>query len=179
MRSFVTYLIPRQQACDTTCACLFARDRCLPQAAQILHGSTHLALLGIIRRPVKAASLDSFRANPKSRAIEKQYLQPILLRVGKQKHMAAHRVAQQLIAHQAIQAIEAFAHIRSARRKVDARRRAQAEHALRPIQQTHQTLQRGCIKPAPHCDPPPVGELQPQMTARFVPACRNCRVIVQ
>lgn len=75
--------------------------------------------------------------------------------------MIAHRVAQQLVAHQAVEAVEALAHTVGPRRKVDACRRAQAEHPLRLVQQADQALERGRVKGALHPDPPPAGQLRP------------------
>jgi hypothetical protein len=97
---------------------------------------------------VKSSLLKPFRANPKSAAIPENDLQPIVLCVRKQKEMAAQGVAQQLIAHQTIQPINPFAHVRCARRHVDPRCRAHSEHGLQPLKYGYQLRQRLRIEAA-------------------------------
>jgi hypothetical protein len=50
-------------------------------------------------------------------------------------------IAQELIAHQTIQAVEAVAHVGCARRKINPRRRAQAEHRLQPLKQAQSPVE--------------------------------------
>jgi hypothetical protein len=95
-----------------------------------------------------AAFLELFRAHPQTGRIPEQNLQTIALRVRKEKQVAAQGIAQQLIAHQTIQAVEPLAHVGCARRKINPRRRAQTEHRLQPLKNSHQLSQRRSIEAA-------------------------------
>ena len=108
----------------------------------------YLALCVASPRPVKAPLLKLFRAHPQAGHIPEKDLQPIVLCVGEQEKVAAQGVAQQLIAHQTIQAIETFAHVGCARRHVDSRCRAHPEHRLQPLEYGHQLSQRLRIEAA-------------------------------
>jgi hypothetical protein len=99
-------------------------------------------------RPVKSAFLKFFRAHPQAGRIPEKNLQTIALRVRKEKQVAAQGIAQQLIAHQTIQAVEPLAHVGCARRKINPRRRAHAEHRLQPLKHSHQLSQRRSIEAA-------------------------------
>ena len=72
---------------------------------------------------------------------------------GTFKHMAAFRIAAQMVAHQAVEAIEILAHVRRAGCNIDPRRRSKPEHRLHPVQYAQQTFQCSRIKSAAYFDP--------------------------
>jgi hypothetical protein len=59
---------------------------------------------------------------------------------GTFKQMTAFRIAAQMIAHQAVETIEIFPHVRRAGRNIDPRRRSKPEHRLHPVQYGQQTF---------------------------------------
>src|ERR1700745_108675 len=61
-----------------------------------------------------------------------QELQPIAPRIGEQEDMAALRIAGQAVAHQTVQTIESFAHVRGSGGYVDPRRWPKSEHRPTP-----------------------------------------------
>ena len=67
--------------------------------------------------------------------------------------MAAFRIAAQIIAHEAVEAIEVFAHVRRAGCNIDPRRRSKPEHQLRPVQYGQQTSQCFRIESTTYFDP--------------------------
>jgi len=56
--------------------------------------------------------------------------------------MAAFRIAAQMIAYQAVEAIEILAHVGRAGCNIDPRRRSKPEHRLDPVQHGQQAIQR-------------------------------------
>src|SRR5665213_2381575 len=113
---------------------------------QLFMTQHYLVLRCVWLRPMKASLLKPFCANPQASRIPENDLQPITLCVRKQKEMATQGVAQQLIAHQTIQTIKPFAHVRCPRRQVDPRSRAHSEHGLRSFQNADQLLQYSSIE---------------------------------
>src|SRR5580700_11731117 len=79
-------------------------------------------------RPPEASLLQALGAYPQPAAIPEQQLQPIALRVGKQKDVPAQRVARQPVANQTVESFESLAHVRRSGGKIDARGRPDAEH---------------------------------------------------
>jgi len=73
--------------------------------------------------------------------------------IRENKHMAAFWIAAQMIAHQAVEAIEILAHVRRAGCNIDPRRRSKPEHRLHPVQYAQQTFQCSRIKSAAYFDP--------------------------
>jgi hypothetical protein len=69
------------------------------------------------------------------------------------RRVAAQRIALQPVANQSIQTLEALAHVRSTRRRINPRRRTKAEHCLQPLQHSHQSRQRRCVKALANFDP--------------------------
>src|SRR5258707_7642373 len=96
----------------------FSKINPTQKQCQLFMTQHYLVLCWVGLRPVKAALLEPFCANPKSAAIPEDYLQPIALCVRKQKEVAAQRITQQLIAHQTMQTVKPFAHVGCARRHV-------------------------------------------------------------
>jgi len=78
--------------------------------------------------------------------------------------MAAFRIAAQMIAYQAVEAVKVFPHVRRAGRNIDPRRRSKPEHRLRPVQYAQQTLQRFRIESTTHFDSAPASQLNKQNT---------------
>src|SRR5919108_3385320 len=99
------------------------------QQRQLLLAQHHFALSGFRLRPAKAPLLQTLGANPQSAAIPEQQLQPIPLRVREDEDVPAQRLQLQLIAHQAVETLEAFTHVGAPRRQVDPRRQPYAKHA--------------------------------------------------
>jgi len=78
--------------------------------------------------------------------------------------MAAFRIAAQMIAHQAVEAVEVFPHVCRASRNIYPRCRSKPEHRLRPVQYGQQALQRFRIESTTHFDPAPASQLNKQNT---------------
>src|SRR5271157_6570083 len=123
-------------------------------------------------RPAKASFLETLRAHPQTAAVPEQNLQPVALRIHEQKHMAAQRVALQLIPYDPIQPVEALAHVCGSRRQIDARRRPKAEHRLQPLQHSHQSRQRRRIKAGANFDSAARADNDRQSYYRLLPSCR-------
>ncbi len=85
------------------------------------------------------------------------------------KQVPAQRVTLQLITYYPIQPLETLAHVGGSRRQIDPRRRAKAEHRLQPLQHSHQSRQRRCIKAVAHFDPAPRGKNYRQDTTPVLP----------
>src|SRR5277367_6951473 len=79
-------------------------------------------------RPPETSLLHALGAYPQPAAIPEQKFQPIALRVGKQKNVAAQRIARQPVAHQTVESFKSLAHVRRSGGKIDARGRPDAEH---------------------------------------------------
>jgi predicted nucleotidyltransferase len=78
--------------------------------------------------------------------------------------MAAVRIAAQMIAYQAVEAIEILPHVRRAGCNVDPRRRSKPEHRLDPVQYGQQTFQCSRIKSTAYFDPTPASQFNYEST---------------
>ena len=117
------------------------------------------------------SSVQFLRAYPKPASVIHDQLQAIAPRIREKKHMAALRIAAQMIAHQPVKAIEVLAHVRCAGCHIDPRRRSKPEHRLRPVQYGQQALQRPRIESTMHFDPTPASQLNHQNTDRARHRC--------
>src|SRR5208283_118786 len=82
-------------------------------------------------------------------------LQTVPPPIGEDEHVPAQRVRLQPLAHQTVQPLETFAHVRRPRRQIDARRRPPAEHASAPFDHAPQRAERRRVEPALYFNPPP------------------------
>ena len=78
--------------------------------------------------------------------------------------MAAFRIAAQMIAYQAVEAIEILPHVCRAGCNIYPRRRSKPEHRLRPVQYGQQALQCFRIESTTHFDSAPPLQLNKQNT---------------
>src|SRR5208283_1242759 len=102
--------------------------------------------------PPKSSSVQLFRTYPKPASVIDEKLQAIAPRIRENKHVAAFRIAVQMIAYQAVETIEILAHVRCAGCNIDPRRRSKPEHRLDPVQYGQQTFQCSRIKSTTYFD---------------------------
>jgi hypothetical protein len=158
MREFVSFLIPRRRACDTIADAASAQGRFHPAASQTPRDLVQFCLAC---RPPSASEIGLSRAfsrTPTGRSHPRQEPSNDCAARSKRERGGRSGIAQQLIAHQTIQAVEPLAHVGCARRKINPRRRAQAEHRLQPLKHSHKLRQRRRIEAATHFHSATVGQ---------------------
>jgi len=171
MRFSVTLLILPPEACDTTSAAWSRPDQCLLKAAPVPRDSARFSspycphpATEISRRLISSRT-------PKPASVIDEKLQAIASRVREKKHMAAFRIAAQMIAYQPVEAIEVLAHVSCASRHVDPRRRSKPEHRLHPVQYGQQAFQRLRIEATIHFDSTPASQLNSQHAIVSLAVC--------
>jgi hypothetical protein len=113
-------------------------------------------------RPGETPSFYSLGTDPESAAIPDEYLQPVALGVAEQEEVPAQRLTRQSIPDQTVQPLEALAHVSDSGGQIDPCGWAQSEHGLGLLQQTHQPLERICIKIRMYLDPAPARQYHGQ-----------------
>ena len=84
------------------------------------------------------------------------------------KKRCPKRVTRQSVPDQTVQPLEPLAHVGDSGGQIDPCGWTQSKHGLRPLQRTHQTLQRIHIKVRMDLDPAAAREHHSQPTTRFV-----------
>ena len=102
MRFSVTLLVLPPEPCDTTSVDASESNQCPLTATPALRDSTRFSSQCCLCLAIYIFHRLFFSHTPKARFRHIQQLQPVAPRIGEQKHMAAFRVAAQMIAHQAI-----------------------------------------------------------------------------
>ena len=93
---------------------------------------------------------------------------PITLGVAEQEQVAAKRLTRQSIPDQTVQPLEPLAHVGDSGGQIDPCGWTQSKHGLRPLQRTHQALERIRIEIRMYLDPAPARKHHGQPTTRFV-----------
>ena len=119
-------------------------------------------------RPGETPFLQPLGTDPESASVPDEDLQPIALAVAEQEQVPAQRLTRQSIADQTVQPLEPLAHVGDPGGQIDPCGWAQSKHGLRPLQSTHQALERTRIKIRMHLDPAPARQHHGQPTTRFV-----------
>ena|SRR5579871_966108 len=124
--------------------------------------------MGIARlRPGETPFLQPLGTDPESASVPDEDLQPIALAVAEQEEVPAERLTQQSIPNQTVQPFEPLAHVGDPGGQIDPCSWAQSKHGLRPLQQTHQALERIRIKIRMYLDPMPTQQHNGQPATRF------------
>src|ERR1039457_4540292 len=146
MRFSLTLLVLRREACVTTFGAASESDQSHLKQRQFLVTQYDFLHPAVSLRPSKFTSIQLFRTYPKPASVIYEKLQAIASRIRENKYMAAFRIAVQMIAYQAVEAIEAFSHVCRAGCNIYPRRRSKPKHRLRPVQYGQQTFQCSRIK---------------------------------
>jgi len=118
--------------------------------------------------PGETPFLQPLGTDPESASIPDKDFQPIALGVTEQEQVSAQRVAQQSIAHKAVEPLEPLAHVGDAGGQIDPCGWTQSKHGLRPLQQTHQALERFGIKIRMYLDAAAARQHHSQPATQFV-----------
>ena len=106
-------------------------------------------------RPGETPFLQPLGTDPESASVPDEDFQPIALAVAEQEQVPAKRLARQTIADQTVQPLEPLAHVGDPGGQIDSCGWAQSKHGLRPLQYTHQALERTRVKIRMYLDPTP------------------------
>ena len=117
-------------------------------------------------RPGEPPFLQPLGTDPESATVPDEDLQPIALAVAEQEQVPAQRLTRQSIPDQTVQPLEPLAHVGDSGGQIDPCGWAQSKHGLRPLQQTHQALERIRIKIRMYLDPAPARQHHGQPTSR-------------
>jgi len=127
-RFSVTPLVLPTEVCDTTFWAVSESDQSHLKAAPVPRNSGRFSSQYCPHPATETFLRPTFSRTPKAASVIYQKLQTVAPRIRKKKHMAAFRIAAQVIAHQAVEAVEVFPHVRRASRNIYPRRRSKPEH---------------------------------------------------